>query len=470
MSGSDQMLFVGVQGYVYALEKASGTIAWSSASTSSGKNPTIIHPHPPTSSLLVSSGPKLWCLSALTGGKIWENPLHGIGSGYSMVALEPSSNAYTISTAAATEAMVQISGYVFVACNRTVRAVRLSDGADLWEFVAPEACSCSVLPALLVEDGILYVSGDRHVWALNPHNGKQVWRTKLPLGDSYHTLATMRSSALCRPARFDPSSVEPYEITKSSVQNLLFASASGFITSIEREQGHSISANHFGDIKINVLGHPVVQTIPLPSSNTAIVTAGANICRISLTNGETLWENKLDGMGVGILSVLVGGGIAPIDELPPYDGTSLSTLSPGGTPNSAPSIDRAFVSLHGKIYRVRISDGATLWRYKPPVLKRILQPAHLLPDSFGRIYVAGSGSVHCVDAETGSKVWVSKELRRSFATLSSYATGNGETNRSSVFLPVILRSKEDDRPNSTMISDKRKYDADIVMLTLAGLS
>ncbi|KAI8806765.1 quinon protein alcohol dehydrogenase-like superfamily [Cladochytrium replicatum] len=445
MSSADDLIFVGASGHVHALQKRSGEVAWTVTFKRSNNNPSVIHPHPPTSSLLVSCGPYLQCLSASSGRLKWANPLTGIGgTGYSMVALEPSPTTDMVPAGVSVEVdstkVVPLSNYVFVGCNRTVRAIRLSDGADLWEFETPLTGSCSSLPALLIEDGMLYVSGNRHVWALDPYKGQTIWQTKIPSGDGYHILSTMRSSALCRPLNFDPSSHSPYEPSKSLLQSVLYACANGYITRIERERGFpELMDQKTCHVPISGAGFTEVHKIPLPSSNTAIVASGANVRLISLESGKALWENGLKGMGFGVVSVLVGGGVAPVENTPSYSSKSTPDAVINATWN-----DRAFVAVHGKIHAVRVSDGETLWKYRPPFFKRILRPAHLLPDLNGRVYVAGAGKMHCVDAESGTKVWVSKELHGSFATLASYATGNGETNRSSVYLPIIKRTKEDD--------------------------
>ncbi|KAI8803050.1 quinon protein alcohol dehydrogenase-like superfamily [Cladochytrium replicatum] len=456
MSNPDGCIFVGVLGYVYALEKSTGAILWSSTLSGTGFNPTIINPHPPTSSLLVSSGPNLRCLSAQTGGQKWENPLMGIGFGYSMVALEPSRN-HSVgpsNAGSSSSSVAQLFDYVFVGCNRVVRAIRLSDGADLWEFTTPLTASFSAVPALLVEDGILFVSGNRHVWALDAFRGHELWKVRLPAGDGYHTLATMHSSALSRPSRFDPSSSATYETTKSPLQNLLFVGANGYLTRIEAEQGFpALVDTNSARLNLKGTGYHEVQSVPLPSSNSAIVASGVNLRRIGLGDGSLMWENPLKGMGLGLVSVLVGGGVAPArrvshseDSLPSYDTAVGASLGQSSSSSDAKSSwnDRVFVSVDGKIHAVCITDGTTLWKYKPSFFTRIHRPAHLLADANSKIYLAGSGVVHCIDADVGSQLWISKEPASGFATLSCYATGNGETNRSNAFLPVIKRTQEDD--------------------------
>ncbi|KAI8807486.1 quinon protein alcohol dehydrogenase-like superfamily [Cladochytrium replicatum] len=447
---ADDLLYVGVLGFVHALRKSSGTLVWSKTLDKTGFNPTVIQPHPPTTSLIVSSGANLRCLSASNGEQLWENPLIGFGMGYSTVALEPPAHPAPAPPVQPESNLARLADYMFVGCNRTVRALRLSDGVDLWQFDTPMSGSCSTLPALLVEDGVLFVSGNRNVWGLDAFKGQQLWQTTLPDGDSYHTLATMRSGPLSRPQRFDPSSVAGYETTKSALQSILFVGASGFVTRIEREQGFPAPLDDkSAHITIKGVGFPEVQAIPLPSSSTAIVAAGVNVRRISLKNNEVLWENQLKGMGFGVVTILVGGGIvsnsqAESEELPAYaDGTEAEY---GESSSSSPVAwnDRVFVAINGKIRAISISSGAMLWEYKPAFFKRIIRPAHLLADFGGRIYVAGSGNVHCVDAENGNQIWVSKEPYKMFATISSYGTGNGETNRSNAFLPVLKRTRDDD--------------------------
>ncbi|KAI8805393.1 hypothetical protein BJ742DRAFT_741295 [Cladochytrium replicatum] len=463
----DSYLFVAGDSTVCALEKSSGKIIWSTSFSNTGPI-ALLQPHPPTRSLLVGAGPVLICISAETGVKKWGNA-HGIGSGYSVLALEPSPSA-----APSISPTSVLDSYVYAAVNGRVRAMRLDDGADLWEFKTPWLSSTaatvaaaalsggrvaitsdtasSSLPALLIEDGVLYFSGNRRIWALDARNGHELWCTVLPISQGYHNLATTRSSQLSRPARFDPTSSSGYDIDgKSPLYDCLFVGASGYITRLSKVDGSPVAVTQGAkaDISLRGFGAGETDTILLPVSNTAIVGAGSAIRRVNLSDGQTLWQNALRGVGIGSVGLLVGSGVtAPgaYDEAAGNEGLPAYDAGPSGSSSSAaslPWLDRVFVAVNGRLLAVRVTNGETLWTYEPSFFQRILRPAHLLADGEGRVYLAGGGAVHCVDANAGFLKWKSKAVHGGFAIISSYKTGNGETNRSNTFTTVIKQTKQD---------------------------
>ncbi|KAI9354096.1 hypothetical protein DFJ73DRAFT_759532 [Zopfochytrium polystomum] len=456
------LLFVGVYGHVAALSKDSGKLVWHSTLKGTLYQPTIVLPHPPSHSLLVAVGANLRRLSAATGATDWENKLTGIGIGYSSLAQvpprttaydpatpqspsEPSPPASPASQAPSMTASLSSSpqppppplppspsekaspavlkGIVFVAARFVVRAIRLSDGADLWEFATPIHSGASTLPSLLIEDGVLYVAGNGRVYALDPLKGQQIWFSDIR-HRFYCTLATMRSSPLYRPQRFDPSSTTPYEVAKSPLQEAVFFNSLGYVTPTDANTGSPIDA----DIVLKGVGFTAGAIIPLPSSNSAIVASGVNLRRVSLTDGSLMWENTLKKMGLGVVSVLVGAGLPPPsaavdagaggDDLPPYDngvapaaaaaaaGPSTGTSSSSSTAAAASGFsDVVFVSVRGKIHAVRVSNGETVWRYDPGLMKRMNVPPRLLATPDGLLFLGGDGKLECIDATTGEKVW-----------------------------------------------------------------
>ncbi|KAI8799453.1 hypothetical protein BJ742DRAFT_781394 [Cladochytrium replicatum] len=444
----DSLLFIGVQGLVHVVLKSSGQHVWS-AKTGVPlpwiKHPiTIVQPHPPTASLLVSSGPNLRCLAATTGDLIWENKLGNLKSGLSMVALEPSTYPNTVPAAATgvddDAHSRDLSDYVFVAGNWAVRALRLSDGTDRWEFKTPLNASCSSLPAMLIEDGVLFLSGNRHVWAIDATTGKEMWCTKLPSGDSWHCLSTMRSSALCRPVRFDPSSPSPYVVQKTPTEGLLFAG----LSSVDINNGNIVYVHPepvpptFGPVKGPLIPDP--EIIPLPSSNTAIVSYGINVRRVSLNDARNVWENELRGMGFGALTMLVGGGVVVAGSDMHNSPPSYKAAIVGSPFDEVHYSDRVFVAACDRLFSISISKGETLWECKLSFFNpRGLRPPFVLPEGDGRVYVSANGYIRCVDADSGEQMWQSHQIETSFSSLASYGSGNGETNRTSVFHPIYWR-------------------------------
>jgi outer membrane protein assembly factor BamB len=73
----NQLVFVGLNGYVIALNRENGEIAWSSEKLKSGHVSLLLD----GDRLIVSANGYLYCLDPSTGGILWENPLHGYGLG-----------------------------------------------------------------------------------------------------------------------------------------------------------------------------------------------------------------------------------------------------------------------------------------------------------------------------------------------------------------------------------------------------
>ncbi|KAI9354128.1 hypothetical protein DFJ73DRAFT_759561 [Zopfochytrium polystomum] len=207
----------------------------------------------------------------------------------------------------------------------------------------------------------------------------------------YCTLATMRSSPLYRPQRFDPSSTTPYEVAKSPLQEAVFFNSLGYVSPTDANTGSPIDA----DIVLKGVGFTAGAIIPLPSSNSAIVASGVNLRRVSLTDGSLMWENTLKKMGLGVwMQVLAATTLPPDDNgvapaaaaaAGPSTGTSSSSSTAGAASGFS---DVVFVSVRGKIHAVRVSNGETVWRYDHGLMKRIERAAAAAGDP-GRIAVFG---------------------------------------------------------------------------------
>ncbi|KAI9351543.1 quinon protein alcohol dehydrogenase-like superfamily [Zopfochytrium polystomum] len=476
------LLFVTAYGYVVALHKATGNTAWRASLDGTGYNPTVVQPHPPSRSLLVASGPNLRALSAATGKQLWENRLNGIGMGYPSLAFAPprppphssggsdeeAAGSYSPpprpGSAAEADGVLTLNGIVFVATNGIVRAIRLVDGADLWEFKTSMFAGASSLPGLLIEDSVLYVAGNGRVWALDPFRGKQLWFADIK-HRFYCTMATMRSSQLSRPYRFDPSappgaaptapppSIDPPKKTTPSNgvdDSPLYVAANGYISVMNSRDGFRVRVGNNVDIALSGVGYTPAGIIPLPRSNSAIVSAGINLRRVSLADGKLMWENTLSGMGLGVLSVLVGGGVpassdaANPNELPAYAAEAPPVAGPSTARHAEISDSPVFVAVHGKIFAVRVSNGEVLWRFDPGMFSRIDLP-RLLATTDGLVYLAGRDKVDCVDARTGTRKWRGSNGHMGVANLATMLSGNGETNRSSPYDVNLKQTMDDDQ-------------------------
>ena len=73
----DQLIFIGLNGYVLALHRDSGEIVWSNNEMKSGYVTLILD----GDRLIVSTNGYIYCLDPGTGKIRWHNPLKGYGQG-----------------------------------------------------------------------------------------------------------------------------------------------------------------------------------------------------------------------------------------------------------------------------------------------------------------------------------------------------------------------------------------------------
>ena len=73
----DQLIFVGLNGYVVALHRDSGVIVWSNDELKRGYVTLLLD----GDRLIVSTNGYIYCLDPGTGKVRWHNPLKGYGSG-----------------------------------------------------------------------------------------------------------------------------------------------------------------------------------------------------------------------------------------------------------------------------------------------------------------------------------------------------------------------------------------------------
>ena len=73
----DQLVFVGLNGYVVALHRETGEIVWSNDQLKSGYVSILVD----DDRLIVSTNGYIFCLDPLTGSILWNNPMKGYGMG-----------------------------------------------------------------------------------------------------------------------------------------------------------------------------------------------------------------------------------------------------------------------------------------------------------------------------------------------------------------------------------------------------
>jgi outer membrane protein assembly factor BamB len=100
--GTEELIFVGLNGYVAALHRETGELVWKSEKMHSGYVTLLLD----GDRLIVSTNGYIYCVSPYTGKILWHNPMRGFGMGAptSMVSVRGQSSQAFISQAAATDA------------------------------------------------------------------------------------------------------------------------------------------------------------------------------------------------------------------------------------------------------------------------------------------------------------------------------------------------------------------------------
>lgn len=75
MERLDQLIFVGLNGYVVALDRDTGDIVWSNNEMKSGYVTLLLDGN----RLIASTNGYIYCLDPLTGEIRWHNPMSGYG-------------------------------------------------------------------------------------------------------------------------------------------------------------------------------------------------------------------------------------------------------------------------------------------------------------------------------------------------------------------------------------------------------
>jgi outer membrane protein assembly factor BamB len=98
---TEQLVFVGLNGYAVALDRDSGEIVWSNNQMKSGYVTLLLD----GDRLIVSTNGYIYCLDPLTGEILWHNPLKGYRSGVaSLLSVRGQSSQTVIEHAAAAAA------------------------------------------------------------------------------------------------------------------------------------------------------------------------------------------------------------------------------------------------------------------------------------------------------------------------------------------------------------------------------
>jgi outer membrane protein assembly factor BamB len=101
MPSVDQLVFVGLNGWVAALDRDSGEIVWCCSELDSGYTTLLLD----GDRLIVSTNGYLYCLDPQNGKVVWKNPMTGYGTGIAhLVSVRGQSGQVLLDQAASAQA------------------------------------------------------------------------------------------------------------------------------------------------------------------------------------------------------------------------------------------------------------------------------------------------------------------------------------------------------------------------------
>jgi outer membrane protein assembly factor BamB len=100
MPSVDQMVFVGLNGWVAALDRDSGEVIWYNSELNSGYTTLLLD----GDRLIASTNGYLYCLDPKNGKILWKNPMTGYGVGVaSLISVRGQSGQVLLNQVAAAE-------------------------------------------------------------------------------------------------------------------------------------------------------------------------------------------------------------------------------------------------------------------------------------------------------------------------------------------------------------------------------
>ncbi|KAI8851693.1 hypothetical protein BC829DRAFT_386622 [Chytridium lagenaria] len=197
-------LYVGSGGYVFALDKANGSLIWKSTLHGAGTNHPMLLPVAARNIILASAGVNLRCLSGLDGTIMWENNLTGMGLGHAgllapaEVTLAGRQPLRVPEKNPKSPGAINPVDIVFVGAGAHVKAVQSSVGKTLWDY-NPGGFMKGQHASMIVEDGKVFLGQGGRITALDMMTGKRgmllfLWSV-VPGPWSSCILATMASGS-----------------------------------------------------------------------------------------------------------------------------------------------------------------------------------------------------------------------------------------------------------------------------------
>lgn len=109
MPSVDQLVFVGLNGWVAALDRDSGEVIWYNSELNSGYTILLLD----GDRLIVSTNGYLYCLDPQNGKIVWKNPMTGYGTGIAhLVSVRGQSGQVQLNQVALAEAQKSAAHHV----------------------------------------------------------------------------------------------------------------------------------------------------------------------------------------------------------------------------------------------------------------------------------------------------------------------------------------------------------------------
>jgi outer membrane protein assembly factor BamB len=103
----DQLIFIGLNGWVVAVDRDSGEVVWKCSELKSGYTTLLLD----GDRLIASTNGYIFCLDPQTGRVVWSNPLRGYGMGVtSLISIRSRSMEEVVGQAAAASAQQAAHG------------------------------------------------------------------------------------------------------------------------------------------------------------------------------------------------------------------------------------------------------------------------------------------------------------------------------------------------------------------------
>ncbi|MCP4106103.1 MAG: PQQ-binding-like beta-propeller repeat protein [Desulfobacteraceae bacterium] len=343
-------LFIGLSGYILAVEKQTGRELWLNKLPGHETVTVICH----DSLLYAGSERKLFVIDPATNKIVWESRIVGKKGPKTF----RNRHGYICITDAGKNELFKDS--VFIGVNGYILAAEKRTGRELWLNKLPKTGYEPVM--LLFHDDMLYAGSEGKFFAADPETGKIMWKNNPKLPWHKHISVTAPNDDYWK--------------------DRFFIGVHESVLAIEKQTGQTLwSTSLPGSGKIiTVLYNDGMLYAALTGKVFAVEPETGKI-RWEYTN-RIRWENGLAGLMYGVFV---------------HSGVCLTAPEDGGFWK-----DRLFIGTHGYVLAIEKHTGRELWFNSLPETGTGIVTM-LYED--GLLYAASKGKFFAIDPERGKTVW-----------------------------------------------------------------